>query len=93
VVPVARPANPPATLAPGGAAKLPETIAPTWETRSDYRTYYFEIPAPRGLITDRNGEPLAQSRVAYHLALAFPTVHFRLRSESRLSHDLPPHGD
>jgi penicillin-binding protein 2 len=73
VVPVARPTNPAPTVAPGSAAKVPETIAPTWETRTDYRTYYFEIPAPRGLITDRNGEPLAQSRVAYHLALAFPT--------------------
>jgi penicillin-binding protein 2 len=72
-----RVANPATTTAPvftpGSGGKVPETIAPTWETRPDYRTYYFEIPAPRGLITDRNGEPLAQSRVAYHLSLAFPT--------------------
>ena len=60
-------------FAPGLGAKVPDTIAPAWESRTDFRTYYFEIPAPRGLITDRNGEPLAQSRVAYHLALAFPT--------------------
>ena len=60
-------------FAPGVGAKVPETIAPAWESRTDFRTYYFEIPAPRGLITDRNGEPLAQSRVAYHLSLAFPT--------------------
>ncbi|OAI43061.1 hypothetical protein AYO41_02970 [Verrucomicrobia bacterium SCGC AG-212-E04] len=60
-------------FAPGVGAKVPETIAPAWETRTDFRTYYFEIPAPRGLITDRNGEPLAQSRLAYHLSLAFPT--------------------
>ena len=81
--PAQRVANPPASsapvntvapvFAPGVGAKVPETIAPAWETRTDFRTYYFEIPAPRGLITDRNGEPLAQSRVAYHLALAFPT--------------------
>ncbi len=75
--PAPRAANPPASVpavfAPGVGSKVPETITPTWETRSDYRTYYFEIPAPRGLITDRNGEPLAQNRLAYHLALAFPT--------------------
>src|SRR5262249_51209439 len=72
-----RVANPPPTtpqiFAPGTNSTVPETITPTWETRTDYRTYYFEIPAPRGLITDRNGEPLAQSRLAYHLSLAFPT--------------------
>lgn len=75
--PASAPANPVASVAPifapGLGAKVPETIAPAWETRTEFRTYYFEIPAPRGLITDRNGEPLAQSRVAYHLALAFPT--------------------
>ena len=75
--PAQRAANPPASVptvfAPGVGSKVPETITPTWETRSDFRTYYFEIPAPRGLITDRNGEPLAQNRLAYHLALAFPT--------------------
>src|SRR5262249_23727340 len=58
------PATTPQIFAPGTNSKVPETITPTWETRTDYRTYYFEIPAPRGLITDRNGEPLAQSRLA-----------------------------
>jgi penicillin-binding protein 2 len=52
---------------------VPETIEPTWETRPDARTLYFEIPAPRGQITDRNGLPLAQSRLGYHLDLTFPT--------------------
>jgi penicillin-binding protein 2 len=51
---------------------IPETIQPTWETRPDARTLYFEIPAPRGQITDRNGLPLAQSRLGYHLDLTFP---------------------
>ncbi len=53
-------------------AHLPETIEPTWETRPDARTLYFAIPAPRGQITDRNGLPLAQSRLGYHLDLNFP---------------------
>lgn len=52
---------------------VPQTIEPSWDTRVDDRTCYFEIPAPRGLITDRNGEPLAQSRFGYHLDMTFPT--------------------
>ena len=38
---------------------VPDTIEPTWNTRPDDRTVYFDIPAPRGQITDRNGLPLA----------------------------------
>jgi penicillin-binding protein 2 len=49
------------------------TLAPTWETQKHARTYLFGIPAPRGQIVDRNGAPLAQSRVSYNLAVAFPT--------------------
>ena len=41
-------------------------------TRRDARTLTMSIPAPRGLITDRNGKPLAQSKVAYYLAFEFP---------------------
>ena len=52
--------------------KVPDTLVPTWDTRPDDRTMYFQIPAPRGQITDRNGLPLAQSRVGYHLDLNFP---------------------
>ncbi len=51
---------------------LPDTIEPSWDTRPDARTMYFQIPAPRGQITDRNGYPLAQSRLGYHLELRFP---------------------
>jgi penicillin-binding protein 2 len=35
------------------------------------RTMTISIPAPRGLILDREGRPLAQSKMAYHLALDF----------------------
>ena len=42
--------------------------------RSDARTMMMSIPAPRGLITDRNGEPLAQNKVEYQLALNFPQL-------------------
>ncbi len=55
-----------------GSAAIPGTIEPSWDTRPDDRTLYFSIPAPRGQITDRNGLPLAQSRLGYHLNLRFP---------------------
>ncbi|MFI0348691.1 MAG: penicillin-binding transpeptidase domain-containing protein, partial [Chthoniobacterales bacterium] len=46
---------------------------PTWETQKQARTFQLSIPAPRGQITDRHGEPLAQTRTTYNLALQFPT--------------------
>ena len=35
------------------------------------RTMTLSVPAPRGLILDREGFPLAQTKMAYHLALDF----------------------
>ncbi|MDG1150002.1 MAG: penicillin-binding transpeptidase domain-containing protein [Akkermansiaceae bacterium] len=35
------------------------------------RTMSIAIPAPRGLILDRDGRPLAQTKMAYHIALDF----------------------
>jgi penicillin-binding protein 2 len=48
-------------------------FTPTWETQKGARTYMLGIPAPRGQIVDRNGLPLAQTRVSYNLGLSFPT--------------------
>jgi penicillin-binding protein 2 len=48
-------------------------LTPTWDTQKGARTYVLNIPAPRGQIVDRNGNPLAQTRVSYNLALSFPT--------------------
>src|SRR5213592_1424446 len=50
-----------------------ETIVPTFETQKLAHTYILDVPAPRGQITDRNGEPLAQNRLSYNLAINFPT--------------------
>src|SRR4051812_18316876 len=50
-----------------------ENPKPTWETQKQARTWQLGIPAPRGLITDRNGKPFAQSRMSYNLAISFPT--------------------
>jgi len=41
-------------------------------TRKDARTITLAIPAPRGMITDRDGKPIAQNQVAYQLALQYP---------------------
>ncbi len=48
-------------------------FTPTWDTQKGARTYVLNIPAPRGQIVDRNGQPLAQTRVSYNLAISFPT--------------------
>ena len=39
--------------------------------RKDARTITLKIPAPRGQIVDREGEPMAQNEVAYQVALQF----------------------
>lgn len=57
----------------GEANGLVENPKPTWETQKQARTWQLAIPAPRGLITDRQGHPLAQSRASYNLAISFPT--------------------
>src|SRR6188768_429623 len=54
-------------------ASGPGGLAPTWDTQKHARTYVLNIPAPRGQIVDRNGSPLAQTRVSYNLGIVFPT--------------------
>ncbi len=41
-------------------------------TRRDARTITLKIPAPRGMIVDREGQPFAQNQVVYQVALQFP---------------------
>jgi len=60
------------TAAPTPDTTLPATVTPSWDTQQTARTYVLQIPAPRGQITDRNGRPLAQTRICYNLALNFP---------------------
>jgi penicillin-binding protein 2 len=48
-------------------------LTPSWDTQKQARTYVLNIPAPRGQIVDRNGNPLAQTRVSYNLGVVFPT--------------------
>ncbi|MDD5351475.1 MAG: penicillin-binding protein 2 [Chthoniobacteraceae bacterium] len=59
---------------PGGPlAAQDEPIKPTLLTEKYARTYTLKIPAPRGQIVDRNGEPLAVTRVCQNLGINFPT--------------------
>ncbi len=68
-------AQEPAEIPPANAAATPfeETIKPTFETQKQARTYILDIPAPRGQITDRSGNPLAQNKLSYNLTVDFPT--------------------
>ena len=68
VLPAQTPAAP--TPVTGDAPIAPK---PTWETQRQARTYLLGIPAPRGQIVDRTGDPLAQTRVSYNLGISFPT--------------------
>ncbi|MBP6600898.1 MAG: hypothetical protein KA250_03785 [Verrucomicrobiales bacterium] len=57
---------------PANAAQRSGQIGSTVQTRTEARTFTFSIPAPRGQILDRNGYPLAQSKVAYYAAISYP---------------------
>ena len=80
----ARAQEPRTHLQPAGSAPLasvdtakplpkPAGPVPSLDTQKGARTYVLNIPAPRGQIVDRNGQPLAQTRVSYNLAINFPT--------------------
>src|SRR5437762_13724508 len=65
---------------------IDEAIVPTFETQKLARTYILDITAPRGQISERNGEPPAENQLSYNLANNFTsplefneanTVHFR----------------
>ena len=86
VPPVTQPASAPQAAPPVNGTE--EKLAPTWETQKLARTYILAIPAPRGLITDRNGAPLAQTRVSYNLAVNFPTpVNFTDKAALAFAHE------
>lgn len=66
------------TVTQDAAVKLAESLAAkksasegSFLTRKDARTISLKIPAPRGQIVDRNGEPFAQNEVAYQVALQY----------------------
>ncbi|BDS06065.1 penicillin-binding protein 2 [Oceaniferula spumae] len=68
-VPVVNAPDTPATE-PVGEPK-PNGLGGSLRVRPDARTMTLSIPAPRGQITDRNGEPFAQTKVVWYPALKF----------------------
>lgn len=74
--PAAAAAAPPAAPAPPAAEGFTpapkKALAASLSTQREARTMRLSIPAPRGLIVDRNGIVLAQNRVVSYLALNFP---------------------
>ncbi|MES2982529.1 MAG: penicillin-binding transpeptidase domain-containing protein [Verrucomicrobiota bacterium] len=63
---------------PDAAVKLAESLAAkksasegSFLNRKDARVISLKIPAPRGQIVDRTGEPFAQNEVAYQVALQY----------------------
>jgi penicillin-binding protein 2 len=74
VAPAQQPAGP-SLVSAGPAAEAPVTRSASDGaiiTRKDARTITLKIPAPRGMIVDREGEPWAQNQVAYQVALQYP---------------------
>ncbi len=65
---------------PSVSRREPEPESPSvpidasWETRTEARTLTLSVPPPRGQVTDRNGLPLAQNKVAYSMALKLPQL-------------------
>lgn len=61
----------PAEVIPAEAPAARSAADGAINTRKDARTITLKIPAPRGLIVDRFGEPLAQNQVAYQIGLQY----------------------
>jgi len=51
------------------------SFAPGKGSRVDLKPYYFSIPAPRGQILDRKGQPLAQTMAVRKLQVSVPAGH------------------
>lgn len=54
------------------AEQAPQSINPSWDTQKQARFWVFNVPAPRGQICDRNGEPFALQQIRYNVGLRFP---------------------
>jgi penicillin-binding protein 2 len=60
-----------------------QILRSTPHTRPEARFITLRIPAPRGQITDRDGQPLAQNRVAYILSLRLPQIKSKIENEKK----------
>jgi DNA mismatch repair protein MutL len=62
-------------------------------TRVEVRDLLGNVPARLKFMKGEATESAHVAEAVLRLALAFPSVHLRLRSDGRLTHDLPPHGN
>jgi penicillin-binding protein 2 len=68
---ISEPVNASLPVVPAPPENSPSASDGSILARKDARTITLKIPAPRGQIVDRVGEPLVQNEVAYQVALQF----------------------
>jgi len=75
----------------GGIAGEGRHVGAPVGTRVEVRDLLMNVPARLKFLRGEATESAHVAEAVLRLALAFPSVHFRLRSDGRLTHDLPPH--
>ena len=75
----------------GGLAGEGRHVGAPVGTRVEVRDLLVNVPARLKFMRGEATEAAHIAEAVLRLALAFPSVHFRLRSDGRLTHDLPPH--
>jgi len=75
----------------GGIAGEGRHVGAPVGTRVEVRDLLVNVPARLKFMRGEATESAHIAEAVLRLALAFPSVHFRLRSDGRQTHDLPPH--
>ncbi|HXU72175.1 MAG TPA: DNA mismatch repair endonuclease MutL [Polyangia bacterium] len=75
----------------GGIAGEGRHVGAPVGTRVEVRDLLMNVPARLKFMRGEATESAHIAEAVLRLALAFPSVHFRLKSDGRLSHDFPPH--
>ncbi|MGZ3429045.1 MAG: DNA mismatch repair endonuclease MutL, partial [Polyangia bacterium] len=75
----------------GGLAGEGRAVGAPVGTRIEVRDLLVNVPARLKFMRGEATESAHVAEAVLRLALAFPSVHFRLRSDGRLTHDLAPH--
>jgi DNA mismatch repair protein MutL len=75
----------------GGVVGEARTVGAPAGTTVEVRDLFFNVPARLKFVKTIPTEAAHVYDAVLHLALAFPEVHFRLRSDGRSALDLPPH--
>jgi DNA mismatch repair protein MutL len=75
----------------GGLAGEGHAVGAPVGTRIEVRDLLLNVPARLKFLRGEATESAHVAEAVLRLALAFPSVHLRLRSDGRVTHDLPPH--